>query len=700
MKWLHATIVIGALCLCLLGCGGEESSSPSLSNTSASEADAPLKGKDLSKPSQLVGTWLFASDGDYIGLEFMKDGKVLATPVMAAMAGLNSGVMMDYAVMDGGRVSLTAANGQTQVFGVTVSGDQLELKGGMRFSGTDSQRFRRLPSGQTLEQAFEEQEKAEAKARQEKYAALQAFLQKPGLVIVCPTPGPSAPASIAMSAQTDPAGQRAWHDDAPPHVDRVSASVDLNEGGKNPLVNVTYGQQLQPPPTQPFRGGTTISFEVSGDAKNPVAKAKITYGGQPFELELKQDEKLHQQIVGRFDAEIARVEGLKKPMSALLKDFAVLEGVSGSEYPNQPKADTVRIILVRDATGGYTGESVLVKGANGQAAAMPNTTAQITVINDQPMLMVNCYNRQYQLSHDAATGKLAGGWFYNNNPNGFVADLQVVEAMDEAARQKKFDADRKALASLSPSTPLIGLADHRGTFLPKPGPVSLALTVSPDNRVTGTASFAQVLAVVAVQGQIADTLSGPQLQLQFGNLLENGSIHAGNLANGLRNQRWAYRVADTGTDGGPIALTDGALTLTQATATYKTELKKKLADAMATGLAMRMMNPDYGVNTPKPVYQFKIDPATNQVAGMWVSGDRPFPAQTTFAGDLTDAGGLPYMTVQIADPPPARAGAFHRTYTAQMVAYPTKDGWYFTAPYWPDTNDRARQYFDMAEARN
>jgi hypothetical protein len=703
MKSLHALIVIAALCLCIPGCGGEDSSSSSssLSNTPAASADTPLEGKDLSKSSQLVGTWLFVTDGDFVGFEFMKDGKVLATPVMAAMAGLNSGVMMDYAVMDGGRVSLTTPTGQTQVFGVTISGDQLELKGKMMFAGTDSQRFRRLPAGQTLEQAFEEQQKAEAKARQDKYAALQTFLQKPGLVIVCLNPGPDAPASIAMSAQNDPAGQRAWHDDAPPHIDRISASVDLNEGGKNPLVNVTYGQQLQPPPTQQNYGNTTIAFEVTGDAKNPIAKAKITYGGKPFELELKQDENLHKQIVGRFDAEIARIEGLKKPMADLLKDFAVLEGVSGSEYPNQPKSNTVRIILVRNPAGGYTGESVLINANNGQAAPMPNTTAQIVVIDDKPMLMVDCYNRQYQLTHDPATGKLTGGWFYTNNPNGFVADLKIVEAMDEAARQKKFDAERKALASLSPSIPLIGMANHRGTFLPRPGPVALALTVGPDSKVSGTASFPQVLAVVEVQGQIAETLSGPQLDLQFGNLIESGSIHAGNLGNGLRSQRWAYRIADTGTSGGPIAITDGALILTQATDAHKAELKKKLTDALAAGLTLQMVHPDYGGNSVKQVFKFTIDPA-GKVTGTTIAGDngRPFHNQSTVAGDLADWQGLPYLVAQIADLPPAKAGAFHRTYTAQIVACPTETGWHFTAPYWPDTNDRARQYFEMAEARN
>ena len=98
-------------------------------------------------------------------------------------------------------------------------------------------------------------------------------------------------------------------------------------------------------------------------------------------------------------------------------------------------------------------------------------------------------------------------------------------------------------------------------------------------------------------------------------------------------------------------------------------------------------------------FEFKIDPVTGQVAGSTLSGTMSdgFHAQSTVVGELQEVAGLLVLKVHVADPPPARSNAFHRTYSAELVAYPTAAGWLFSAPFWPDNNAMARRYVDMVE---
>lgn len=696
MRAFRVSVWVAVFSALVAGCGGGDSSSGAAVGSSE---PAPLEGKELRKASQLTGTWLATTDGDFVGFEFMKDNKVLATHAMqAAFAGAGSGMMMTYDIMEGGRLSLTSANGQTQVYTVTVKGDKLELRGSMMFASTDFQQFRKLSSGQTLEQAIKEEEAAQAKAARERYDAVAEFLEQPGLVIVCTTPGPGAPVSVAIAPADASGSQKAWHDDSPPHLDQISVRPSIEDSGKKAVAHVVFGPQIDPPPTQGSRGGSTIAFEIVGDARKPTAIAKVSYGGANYELELKRDEKLYKQIVARFDAEKQRIEDLKKPLVAMLQDFVVLEGDSHSEYPNQPKPNKAQISLARDEkTGAYAGEAILID-AQGRAAPLPNTTAQITVINDAPMLMINAYNRQYQLSLDAATGRFTGGWFYQNNPNGFQANLAIVSAEDAATRAKRVEGERQALLSINANAPLVGLINHTVQFLPKPTSVSLALSPAANGQLTGTATFPVVRAVIDAQAQIVDTLAGPRLRVQFGTLRESGSRHAGHLGNGLRNQAWTFQLAPGSTGGKALQFTDGAWTLTQTDAAAATALRKQLVDALGSGMTLAVRHPANPNNAPPLTFQFKGD-GNGKLTGKTIGGTMlsGFDPQSTVQGEVQDNGNLPFLVIQVANPPPARAGAFHRTYTSEMVAYPTPDGWVFTGRYWPDTNASALSYYDLVE---
>ena len=156
-----SSLPIFIVALVLSGCGG--------GSDDASD-NGPLDGREVKRASQLEGTWLGVNQGDFVGFEFMDDGKVLATPVTAAISG---GAMYSYDVLDGGRLSLMAPNGQTIIYKVTIAGDRMELQGSMMLSSTNSQRFRRLPKGQTLEQGIEEQEKLDAAAYRDELQKLK-----------------------------------------------------------------------------------------------------------------------------------------------------------------------------------------------------------------------------------------------------------------------------------------------------------------------------------------------------------------------------------------------------------------------------------------------------------------------------------------------------------------------------------------------
>jgi len=110
--WLRNVLAGVITVLTLSGCGDGSETTPS----------GPLEGREISRASQLEGTWLGTTEGDFIGFEFMDDGKVLATPFTAALTGLSGGAMYSYSILEGGRLSLVAPNGQTQIYGVTIAG--------------------------------------------------------------------------------------------------------------------------------------------------------------------------------------------------------------------------------------------------------------------------------------------------------------------------------------------------------------------------------------------------------------------------------------------------------------------------------------------------------------------------------------------------------------------------------------------------
>ena len=544
-------------------------------------AAQPLDGRGVGKASQLIGVWFATTEGEFEVLEFMKDGKAL-------VGDGSSGVMVDYSVLDGGRLSLVLPGGMTTVLDAVIADEQMEISGQSNtlFAG-GTQRLRRLKSDETVAQARKSLADERAKAYRERVAALNAFLKQPGLVITYTQP--NSPPTIAMEIKSAESGfftGQAWHDDKPPRLNQINGQLSMNEHTQAAEVILTFGPRIAPPATQ-ADGGGQVSLQVTGDAKNLRIAGNIVYGdGGNFEMVLKADPAMHKQVVGRFQQELARIEALKQPLIALLKDHAVLRGTMQSQDQRQTWPDTAELVLSRDpASGQYYCEGTMVTGMNRRGEVVATAAAQIVIVGDRALLrMVTPPAREYQLT---ANGKqLTGIWMPPGYNQGHSASFDVVEALDAKARDERFDAQRRALGALSADAVFTGLAHEGSRFgLDMPIPIRLQLTPAGDGGFTAKADYPSMSTLTTLTGRIADTRSGPRLQLMFtgAEATPGDKIFFSSLQNGM----WSFAPQESGGStqlagyftGPPLHFT----VLTPATDASLAAIRKALGEALAAG---------------------------------------------------------------------------------------------------------------------
>ncbi len=645
------TVAIGAVVLLFLaGCGRDDSTGSSGSSGGAStDMSQPLEGRALSKSSQLEGTWVYVTDGDYIGFEFTKDGNVLVTHALNALAGPGSGTMMTYSLMDGGRLALTAPTGQTRVFEATVSGDDMELKGGQLLSGGGAQRFHRLESGQTIAQVLQEREQAEAEAFQKRVAAVEAFLRQPNLVLVYSGSGPSAPASIGLDIQFSGTNfnGRAWHDERPPHLNAISGRLLLDENDKEARLYVSFGQRISPPAAQPDGGGQ-ITMGIEGD--NPAdlrfsSQVKFGGSGPTYEAVLRSEPELHRQIVQRYEAELARIESLKQPLIETLKDYAVLQGRMQPQDARQTEPDTADLVLIRDlASGTYHCEGTASAPGYGGGQQATNGTAEITVSNNRPLLHILCRpTREYWLGLAGPDGRrLAGQWQPPNYRQGKGATFEIVEALDAAARDRKFETQRQALQALGPDATFAGLVfDNSGFGMQMLTPFRLEIAVGANGQVTGTGRYPALATVMAVAGRIADTARGPRLVLNYAGAESTPQDQV--FFRSIQSGSWSLALAE---GDGPARLTGtfkaSALrdaTLTEVTDDLLTQQRRRLVETLGEGgqLYLSRYVGWQRSNVPPTVVEWRLDEASDTITGTAVTGGQSLGANetdTTYEGQV------------------------------------------------------------------
>lgn len=629
------------------GCTGD-SSAPISSGKDGPAAEAPFKGKNVTDASQLLGAWASTGDGEFDGIELMKDGKALL------YMGESGGITVDFSVLEGGRLSLVLPGGATIVHEARLDGQQLELKSERNLlTGGGTQRFEKLKGGKTIAQARQERNAKKAQEYKERVTALEAYLKQPGLVLAVTESGPGAPPTIALDL-TQGGGSftgRAWHDDRPPHLDAISGQLVLNEKDQAAQVTVQFGQRLQPPGGQ--SGGGQITLLATGDGKNLRIANKITYGqpGTQYEMSLRSDPEAHAAVIQRFDAELARIEALKTPILDALKDFAVLRGELQPLAGGQAPPESAELVLVREGKSSQYRCEALAIGARGRGELALNSAAEIQVVNERPLLRIVCPpRREYLLgvSNDNPT-RLAGQWKQLGQSQGPGAQFQILEALDAAARDARFEAQRQAISSLGTETTFTGLAfEDSGLGLEMPISFSLKIAVKADGSVSGTAEYPSMATRMTVAGQMAMGPGGPRLQLSYPAMETTAkdqiflrSIQPGNwslaptLGSGPRKLTGYFT-------GPPVRST----TLTQLTDESRSQLRKKVVEAFNKDGGRFHLARCTGWQVPgqiPTVVEWKLDEASNKITGGIITGGRPLGANekaiNTYEGSLSEENG-------------------------------------------------------------
>lgn len=590
----------------------------------------PLNGKDVTKASQLVGRWVRTSEtGDFEVLEFLKDGKEM-------IAGdADGGVKLGFSVLEGGRLALEAPGGMTTIFKAVTSGDQLELRGdGNAIIGGGTQRYRKLKSGESAADALRAIAQAKAKAYQERAAAVEAFLKQPKLVLAFGD-GPGAPPSIALDIQAAGGGftGKAWHDDKPPRQNAISGSLALDQAAQTTRINVVFGNRIAPPATQPDGGGQ-ITLDAVGEGKNLRISSKVSYGSGPaHDVVLRPDPKLHDQIVKRFEAELARIEAVRQPMIGLLKDHAVLRGRLASADARRLVPDTAEVVLVRDAASGhYAAEGYIMNGQRGRGEMLGRGAAAIAVVSDRPVLrVVFPPTREFLLSITSGSTPGLEGQHQFPGGQGLSAKFEV-ESLDAAARDAKFAAQSSALRSLGQEAAFIGLAhEESGSGMDMPIPVRLRLSVNADGSVTGKAEYPSLATVMTVAGSVADTLAGPRLQLSYPSVetTPGDQIFLRSIQRGV----WTLAPAD---GGGPMKLSGHfagqglrGTVLTAAGDEQLSQLRGRVAAALreptqlfvSRFVGWQQMN-GWPAHATPTVVEWRVDEAAGTVSGRTIVDGR------------------------------------------------------------------------------
>ncbi len=624
-------LVVWLLSAMLGACGG--------GTPEAVDPTKPIEGREIRKAGELEGVWLALNEGGFLGIEFMDDGRAIGTLYSSAFESVTP-AMYDYSVLDDGRLVLVGASGVGQeVFTTTIDGDQLELKGFV-----NSQHFMRLPKGQTLEQGIEEQSKLREAEYEKRYQVVNEMLRQDDLVIVPATPSPNAPPAMALQLTATGSGQ-AWYEADPPHLDTIDTQIDADRRNQ-PTVQVNFGQQIRPATSQQSGGGS-ITFVLSGEWENPTLTSQVDYDGQALELALRRDRGRHAAIVEQFDKEMARLDALRKPVTDLLNEFAVLDVSLSSDNPGSyPRGYLDHLVLTLDAeTGMYSGGSVVTTLDSGAQVQFPSISGEVALAdNGVPLLIIRTPVRQYQLTPDG--NKFTGAWFHNNYPDGYAAEAAIVSASDAATQKHQGDKQREALLALDGSVAFFGFVNHMPTFDHGATALTrLTVTAQPDGTFSAEARFPVIDGAERMTGTIVDVLDqGPMLELRFADFSIAGQPN--NFGNPLRNQIWMLKVTETSPgsrtlSGHGINLGPGELEFKEMSDKWRGEQKRAVIAALTAGADFAWLIPaDEGAIT-----HLRLDPASNKVTGQLAAGG---PAMAGYVGvpydgELGEIDGFPVV---------------------------------------------------------
>jgi hypothetical protein len=370
----------------------------------AGQAPGEFQGRPVAKAGELVGSWMRATPGNWLGVEFLKNDSVMVTQDVAGPLGrLTSTFTFKYAVLDGGRVSFVAPNGATTVFQAKASGDLLELavpSEGIQILGVElsfggSQRFRRLPSGKTLSQALEEEAARFAAEREKRTAAIRQLVQGGSLVLVPERGGAGGPVVVLRFEASPGAALQGLavveaHPERPDFIDpiRVHPIVATIEPEEIPfgdsgrvVVTIAAARAVEPPNQRHVDG--RIQLVAEGPADRPAIRGTVEFPARRESwsgIVLKSDPALHAATLARLETQREAVRKKLAAVAGPLGGKAILTGFKSLPGAAQPQPVELTLERVQGSEA-FTANAAI-------AAARTSGVAAPDLVIDRPVLHV------------------------------------------------------------------------------------------------------------------------------------------------------------------------------------------------------------------------------------------------------------------------------------------------------------------------
>jgi hypothetical protein len=475
----------------------------------ASRAADAFQGRPVARATDLAGAWVRATPGNWLGIEFTRDGQVIVTQDVTAglqpfvQGQRTSTFTFRFSLLEGGRLSINAPNGQTFVFETKAAGDLLELTipteqidilglVGLEFGG--SQRFRKLPSGKSLTQAIREENERLAAEREKRVAAVKKILAA-GNIVVTPAQG-TAPI-VALKFDGGPGAPLqgiAIVDESPDRADflrpiRVHPFTATIGPEPQTVVRIMLAPAVEPMSERQVAG--TIELTADGPADRPSLAGTLEFvvnraGGRCV---LKTDSRAFTDAFARLDKQREATKRLLATVAGPLGGRAILAGTKPVQGMPQPQP--VELVVQRTPEGNaYIAQAKVGRQQLSGGAAL-------TLVVDRPVLHVAFQGGEEWRLRVNGDGKTFAGEWRPYQGMDFVSSGTVTLAVQRMWTVEQLAAIAKAVERYITTDLRNGIeyaGRVRGLFASSeqttvPVPVSLKIQSQPDGRLTGHAWF-------------------------------------------------------------------------------------------------------------------------------------------------------------------------------------------------------------------
>lgn len=642
--WRHAmsslcTVGIVHVAATILVFAGGAESRVAAAGTVGRGAVAWAAGQPAAKPiknkSQLIGSWYTDGVGDTLGLEFSEDGKVVVTLVDPLNdSAIGASIVIDYAVMEGGRVRLTMLGGMSEV--ITCGFDDK----GMSFVPRDQvllhcTHFVRI-KGMSVEDAHKAKMAEAGKKAEAAGAGVRALLGKPNLALVSVDPR----GRMDRFALELKGGPDVWTG-----VGYVEGNVVIARQVQVSLqppatVSVAFGPVVGPPGMGQMQPETfTLAAKGSGD------KLDVTDGTRA----LRSDAGAFKDLVERYKKVAAEREAAIGTFAEPFGAYARLDGEL--RYPGNPNAPARKMTLGLIRMEGKPAFLVadLSVDANPGPAAF-NKPAVIELAEGGAVL--NMGNSQVL---KAATDN--GKTVLRGQMMGSEATLRIAESLTKEEVIKRRAAVAEFLdKTMQGGVTLSGRITEDDRDISAIHPLHFELKSDGQRNLSGAYFADSVGAKCEATGKAVETLLGARLEINANKVLDDYGFRLGGRGPAFAiNIMWAggEPVMTGGYMGG--GMNGNHLELNLGTPERVKQDRARLEQLLAAGTPVESRaDADRPPGQPARL-DLKIEPLTGKVVGKatYAKNKRGVEATCDVTGEVQEKGGLVLLdlSLQAMNPP-------------------------------------------------